>query len=74
MDLTPDETDDPICNAKGCTEPATMAVRWNNPKIHAPDRRKVWASCPGHVAHLENFLQLRSFWIDTVPLEQADRR
>ncbi|SNS44840.1 hypothetical protein SAMN06309944_0290 [Micrococcales bacterium KH10] len=62
-----------ICNAKGCTELAEMAVRWNNPKIHTPDRRKIWAACPGHVAHLENFLQLRGFWKDTVPLTEAEK-
>ena len=36
-----------ICSAKGCRNPATVALRWNNPKIHEPDRRKTWLACAG---------------------------
>ncbi|GAA2247398.1 hypothetical protein GCM10010401_21450 [Rarobacter faecitabidus] len=68
-----DAIDEPqICNSKRCTEPAEFAVRWNNPKVHTPDRRKIWAACPGHVDHLQRFLELRGFWLDTVPLVDAD--
>jgi len=45
-------------------------VRWNNPKIHAPERRKVWLACAEHRAHLEHFLSLRDFLRDTVPVSE----
>ena len=31
-----------ICSAKGCQAPAAHELGWNNPKLHTPDRRKVW--------------------------------
>ena len=62
MDLT--------CSARGCTAPAEWAVRWNNPKIHAPERRKVWLACADHREHLEHFLSLRAFHRDTVPVAE----
>jgi hypothetical protein len=37
-----------ICSAKGCHAAATWAVVWNNPKVHTPDREKVWAACDEH--------------------------
>jgi hypothetical protein len=43
-------------------------VRWNNPKLHTPDRRKVWLACQDHREPLEQFLARRSFHRDTVPV------
>ena len=60
--------DELTCSSKGCTSPATAEVRWNNPKLHTPDRRKVWLACPGHTQHLQSFLSARGFWRETVPL------
>ncbi len=55
------------CSAKGCTRTATVALRWNNPKIHSPDRRKTWLACTQHVDSLSSFLAARSFLRETDP-------
>lgn len=57
-----------ICSAKGCTADATYQVVWNNPKLHTPDRRKIWLACADHEESLRNFLDARDFWKETVPL------
>jgi hypothetical protein len=57
-----------VCSAKGCRAPAAWAVRWNNPRIHTPERRKVWLACDDHRPHLERHLQTREFWRDTIPV------
>jgi hypothetical protein len=57
---------DPVCSAKGCRAPARWALRWNNPKLHAPDRRKVWLACDEHRATLGDFLAARGFLRDVV--------
>lgn len=58
-----------ICSAKGCTQLATQQVVWNNPKIHTPDRRKIWLACPEHESSLRRFLDARGFYLETVPLD-----
>lgn len=60
-----DET--PICSAKGCTAAATFELRWNNPKLHTPDRRKVWLACDAHRESLSGFLSARGFLKEVVP-------
>jgi hypothetical protein len=55
-----------ICSAKGCTAPAAYALLWNNPKIHTPDRRKVWLACEEHRESLSQFLGSRGFLRDVV--------
>ncbi|WP_183095214.1 acetone carboxylase [Nocardioides stalactiti] len=56
-----------VCSAKGCRADATWQVLWNNPRIHTPDRRKVWLACDEHRESLEAFLGARGFLRDTVP-------
>ena len=56
-----------ICSAKGCTAPATWELGWNNPKLHTPDRRKVWLACDEQRSSLSEFLGARSFLRDVVP-------
>jgi hypothetical protein len=58
----------PICSAKGCREPARYALVWNNPKVHAPDREKVWTACAEHREPLSAHLALRSFLRRVDPL------
>jgi hypothetical protein len=66
---------DPVCSARRCRAHAVWALRWNNPRLHTPERRKTWLACDEHRAHLTEFLQLRGFLRDTVPLEElADPR
>ena len=60
------EKDPLVCSARGCRAPALWAVRWNNPAIHSPERRKVWLACTDHRPHLEEHLSVRGFWRDTV--------
>jgi hypothetical protein len=66
----PDLTDD-TCSAKGCQSAARWQLLWNNPKLHAPDRRKVWLACDEHRQSLSEFLGARSFLKDVVPHEMA---
>ena len=58
--------DDPVdditlCSAKGCRQPASWSLRWNNPKLHPPERRKTWLACDAHRATLGDFLSARGF-------------
>jgi hypothetical protein len=55
-----------ICSARRCTAPATWALRWNNPKLHTPDRRKVWLACDDHKESLSDFLGARGFLREVV--------
>lgn len=65
------------CSAKGCSAPAVHALQWNNPRIHAPERRKIWLACDLHRTSLSEFLGARGFLKDvvahpTVPPRAAD--
>jgi hypothetical protein len=55
------------CSAKGCHESARWALRWNNPKLHPPQRRKTWLACDAHREYLSGFLSARGF------LREVDR-
>lgn len=55
-----------MCSAKGCRQEALWALRWNNPKLHDPQRRKTWLACEAHRDHLEHFLSARSFLRETI--------
>ncbi|MFY1699536.1 hypothetical protein [Solwaraspora sp. WMMA2101] len=57
-----------ICSAKGCRAAATWALRWNNPRLHTPDRRKTWLACAQHQDHLGDFLRARGFLREVAPL------
>ena len=72
---TPDPVPDGelICSAKGCRAPAAWGLLWNNPKLHTPERRKVWLACDDHREHLEQFLASRAFWKQTVAVAELDR-
>ncbi|TMR90201.1 hypothetical protein [Nonomuraea basaltis] len=50
-----------VCSAKGCRSAASYALIWNNPKIHAPEREKIWAACEEHRQYLADFLDVRGF-------------
>ncbi|TWP37195.1 hypothetical protein [Leekyejoonella antrihumi] len=62
------EPDPLVCSAKGCREEATVGLLWNNPKLHTPERRKVWLACDGHRVHLSDFLSMRGFLKQVVPV------
>ena len=67
--MTEPETASPVCSAKGCRAAARWVLAWNNPKLHAPQRRKAWAACDQHRDHLAQFLQDRGFLRETVAAE-----
>ena len=52
----PDAVDELVCSSRGCRAEATWGLLWNNPKLHTPDRRKVWLACDEHREHLSQFL------------------
>jgi hypothetical protein len=58
-----------VCSAKGCRATGVHAVIWNNPKLHAANRRKVWLACDDHEKSLADFVALRGFLIEVVPVE-----
>ena len=60
------------CSAKGCRADAVWALRWNNPKIHTPERRKIWLACEEHREGLSAFLNRRGFLRDVVPVADRD--
>ncbi|MGV0633575.1 hypothetical protein ABQE69_08590 [Mycolicibacillus trivialis] len=62
-----------VCSAKGCEATAVYQVVWNNPKIHTPDRRKIWLACPEHRQYLSEYLGRRDFLREVVPVgEEPD--
>jgi len=66
-DEEPAYVPDLVCSAKGCRTPAVWALRWNNPQLHPPERRKTWLACEGHRESLGDFLSVRGFLRETVP-------
>ncbi|SCL24380.1 hypothetical protein GA0074694_3914 [Micromonospora inyonensis] len=68
MTDSPAPTDPPVCSARGCRAPAVWALRWNNPRLHDPDRRKTWLACAEHRSTLGDFLTARSFLREVEPL------
>lgn len=56
------------CSARGCRAEAVWELHWNNPRLHEPDRRKVWLACDEHRSTLADFLSARSFLREVVPV------
>lgn len=50
-----------ICSRAGCRSAATKQVVWRNPRIHTPDREKIWLACDEHVEYLHDYLAARDF-------------
>jgi len=61
-------TEELICSASGCRTTAEWKLLWNNPRIHEPERRKIWLACEEHKESLSEFLNHRSFLKETEPL------
>ncbi len=57
----------PTCSAKGCRADAGYELRWNNPTLHTPERRKVWLACEEHRSSLADFLTARGFLREVAP-------
>lgn len=59
---------DLVCSTRRCRAHAVWALRWNNPKLHTPERRKTWLACDEHRQYLTEFLTLRGFLRETQPV------
>ncbi|WP_408033361.1 hypothetical protein [Tersicoccus phoenicis] len=64
--------DAPQCSRRGCRAAARWRLRWNNPRIHPPGRRKEWLACGEHRSWLEAYLNERGLWRETLPLGADD--
>ncbi|MBU4214802.1 MAG: hypothetical protein KJ792_09115 [Actinobacteria bacterium] len=72
-DTAADPVGDLVCSARRCGATATHGLLWNNPKLHTPERRKVWLACPEHVEQLSEYLQVRAFLRDVVDVDALVR-
>lgn len=70
----PDPVGETICSRTGCTTAATWGMLWNNPKLHPPERRKVWLTCDEHREYFRSYLSSRSFLKDEVAVAELPRR
>ena len=66
--LVSDQDSSAICSARGCQAAATWAVVWNNPRLHTPEREKVWVACSEHKQPLADYLAARSLLRRVEPL------
>jgi hypothetical protein len=62
-----EESEVGTCSARGCHAAALWELRWNNPKLHTPERRKVWLACEEHKQSLSDFLGARRFLREVEP-------
>jgi hypothetical protein len=70
MDTSRQQNHAVICSAKGCRSGAAYGLLWNNPKLHKPERRKVWLACESHADPLSDFLSKRGFLKDALPVSE----
>jgi len=71
---TVDAGSSPNCSRAGCSSAATCNVNWRNPRIHGPERVKVWLACDEHRDYLHDYLHARDFPVRVTPLaESVDR-
>jgi hypothetical protein len=66
-----DNGDSPRCSRAGCESPAVWNVNWRNPRIHTPDRVKVWLACDDHADFLRDYLATRDFPVIVTPLAES---
>lgn len=58
------------CSAAGCDAAAAWRVNWRNPRIHSPDRVKVWLACDAHRVSLADYLGTRGFPVVVTALDE----
>lgn len=63
-----DITEMPRCSRARCREDAAWSVGWRNPRIHGPERVKVWLACDEHREYLRDYLVTRGFPVVVVPV------
>ena len=57
------------CSSAGCGSGAAWRVNWRNPRIHTPDRVKVWLACDDHRDTLADYLTTRGFPVVVTALD-----
>lgn len=62
------------CSASGCTSDAAFRVNWRNPRIHGPERVKVWLACADHRDHLGGYLSSRGFPVQVTAFDEPLER
>lgn len=67
---TDDGPETPRCSRKGCRVDAAWALKWNNPRIHTAERRKIWLACDEHRAWLHDYLAARDLFREELPLSR----
>lgn len=65
---------DLVCSARRCHDGAQWGLLWNNPRLHTPERRKVWLACEAHVEYLSEFLEIRGFLRSVVPVSELSSK
>lgn len=60
-----------ICSRAGCAAPAAWNVNWRNPRIHGPERVKVWLACDAHRDWFAEYLSARDFPVAVTPLGES---
>lgn len=58
------------CSRAGCGAAGRWQVRWRNPRIHGPERAKIWLACDEHRDYLQEFVAARGFLLDVVPIDE----
>ncbi|MDO4242021.1 MAG: hypothetical protein Q4C71_05775 [Microbacteriaceae bacterium] len=58
------------CSRTGCQKSATAAIEWRNPKIHTPERKKVWLACAAHSDFLRDFVAARGFLLRVTGVDE----
>ncbi len=64
---------DLVCSARACGAHALWGLRWNNPRLHTPERRKTWLACEKHLSTLTEHLQVRGFLREVVAADTLER-
>ena len=59
------------CSRAGCRTDASWQVIWRNPRIHTPERRKIWLACDEHAGYLRDYLAARDFPVELAPFSAA---
>lgn len=59
------------CSRSGCREAAVWNVNWRNPRLHTPDRVKVWLACDDHRSFFLDYFDNRGFPVSVSPLGVA---
>lgn len=60
------------CSRTSCTVPPEWKVLWRNPRIHGPERQKIWLTCDEHRDYFEAYLAQKGFPVSTAPRDPEE--